>query len=52
MATKPKPVGVAEGNWWQSAFLFSLSSAAPARIPHGPPAGCFPRRAFLGGVNV
>lgn len=31
MATKVKPVGVAEGNWWQSAFT-SASSAALSRV--------------------
>jgi hypothetical protein len=40
MATKVKPVGVAEGNWWQSALL-------QPQVQHS--AGCLPRRAFLSG---
>ena len=45
MATKLKPVGVAEGNWWQSAFIFSLSSAARVS-PTALQLGVFPEGRF------
>lgn len=51
MATKVKPVGVAEGNWWQSAFI-SASQVQHSSPPRALQLGVFPERLFSVGKCV